>query len=231
MNEHPSNFALEAYFVGEADPVIADHIQHCEHCQRRLAELGLIRSADLDAEPPAAFFERPAMQAAFSEQGGARTRSGFGRWFVWLVGTGIAVAAAAIIWATPQVQPTGQVADQVLMKGAAMTVSVVRDRRGTQSSHETRVPVRPGDRLRIQVRLTHPMRLSAGILTSDQQWLALTSDTPYLAGTHFLHEDALVIDQNPTRGELIVGSPEAVAEGRRTGRYLNVERVLIGDTL
>ena len=219
MTEHPSQFTLEAYFVGEVDAETSTHIEQCTHCQRRLAELNILRSNDLEAEPAAAFFERPMIQAAFEEQATSQGRSRKSIWSAWLVASGILAAAIMAYVAVIPGVTVETVSDQIVMKGEQVELMVLRSRGAHQTQHQGHVVVQAGDRLRIRVRVGQPTRLSAGVLTEDQSWIALATDTAYAAGEHFIHDDALVVDGPSSGGTIFVGRPELVSQARRNGRY------------
>ena len=219
MNDHPSQFALEAHFVGETDDGITAHISTCTYCQGRLKNLESERSAHLDAESASAFFQRPVIQAALFQEGTTARTGPLARWTLWLTST-LAIAAAAIVYMVVSPHTANERStDRVLLKGQVVHLSVLMDRDGRQTEHQGDVSVRPGDRLRFRIQLGHSVRLSAGILTHDRQWLELTRDTAFSAGTHFLHNDALRIDESPTQGKVYVGRPERIQQARQTGQF------------
>ena len=227
MTKHPSQYALEAYFVGEGDAETAAHIEQCAHCQGRLTELQTLRSHDLDAEPPAIFFERPAIRSAFEQQARPVRRTVVRRWSTWAAVSGIfAVAMVVYFLVTPRISMDA-FSDKILIKGEQMQLTVLRNRGTYQSQHQGHVLVRAGDQLRIRVRLGRATRLSAGVLTQDQTWMALATDVAYPAGEHFIHDDALVVDAPPSEGTIIVGRPDMVSQARRDGRYNGLTKMEI----
>ena len=67
MTEHPSQFALEAYAVGEVDPSVDAHVRDCSVCQGYVRELLDERSAFLNAHPAASFLDTAPIREAFAE--------------------------------------------------------------------------------------------------------------------------------------------------------------------
>jgi len=96
-----------------------------------------------------------------------------------------------------------------------MQVAVVRDRAGAQARFSSTVRVRPGDRLRVEVALDHEQAILGAVLADDGSYLELMPQAVRGPGTHFSERSAK-IDAAPTRGTIIIGSPEAVARARET---------------
>lgn len=96
-----------------------------------------------------------------------------------------------------------------------MQVAVVRDRAGAQARFSSTVRVRPGDRLRVEVALDHEQAILGAVLADDGSYLELMPQGVRGPGTHFSERSAK-IDAAPTRGTIIIGSPEAVARARET---------------
>jgi hypothetical protein len=92
-------------------------------------------------------------------------------------------------------------------------VAVVRERDGRQERFVSKVVVRPGDRLRIEVALDRPGSILAGVLADDGTFLPLMADATRGAGTHF-SEQAARFDAEPTRGWVIAGPPDAIAKAK-----------------
>ena len=180
------------------------------------------RSAMLNAEPAAAFLAKPAIAAAM-EAASVEKQAGAFRWLRWLVPVAcVAAAALVFMWTTPSLAPDapGQ-PDEILLKGAEVSVEVVRQRAlsdGTtqQSKHVKEVLVRPGDALRIRVALARRAELSVAIVADGEgDWMSLVTAHWFEAGRQFVPGDAISVGDGPTTGRIIVGAPEAVAAARR----------------
>ncbi len=96
-----------------------------------------------------------------------------------------------------------------------MQVAVVRDRGGDQARFSSTVRVKPGDRLRVEVALDHEQAILGAVLADDGSYLELMPQAVRGPGTHFSERSAK-IDAAPTRGTILIGTPEAVARARAT---------------
>jgi hypothetical protein len=96
-----------------------------------------------------------------------------------------------------------------------MQVAVVRERDGRQARFSTMVPVRPGDRLRVEVALDHEQAILGAVLADDGSYLELMPQAVRGPGTHFSERSAK-IDAAPTQGTILIGTPEGVARARQT---------------
>jgi hypothetical protein len=94
-----------------------------------------------------------------------------------------------------------------------MQIAVVRERGGQQARFSSTVPVRPGDRLRVEVALDHEQAILGAVLADDGSYLELMPQAVRGPGTHFSERSAK-IDAAPTQGTILIGSPEAVARAR-----------------
>ncbi len=92
-------------------------------------------------------------------------------------------------------------------------IAVVRERAGRQERFVSVVPVRPGDRLRVEVALDREQAILGAVLADDGSYLELMPQGVRGAGTHFSEKSAK-IDASPTRGTILIGTPEAVARAR-----------------
>jgi hypothetical protein len=110
-----------------------------------------------------------------------------------------------------------------------MQVAVVRDRAGQQTRFSGPIAVKPGDRLRVEVALDHEQAILAGVLADDGSYLEIMPAAVRGPGTHFSERSAK-IDANggrPTRGTILIGSPEAVARARATKQLDGVVTVRV----
>ena len=165
---------------------------------------------------------------------------------VWMIATSVITplaAAAAILLllshppppatSAPETMPNEPVAtaprppDKLLMgvlpphaepdttfKGG-MQIAVVRERGRDQTRFSSTVRVKAGDRLRVEVALDHEQAILGAVLGDDGSYLELMPEGVRGAGTYFSERSAR-IDDRPTRGTIVIGSPEAVARARAT---------------
>ena len=94
-------------------------------------------------------------------------------------------------------------------------VAVVRERGGQQARFSGAVRVRPGDRIRVEVALDREQAILGAVLGEDGTYLELMPDAVRGPGTHFSEKSAK-FDAAPTRGTILIGTPEAVARARAT---------------
>lgn len=108
----------------------------------------------------------------------------------------------------PRTEPDTQ------FKGGAQ-IAVIRERGKEQARFSGAVRVRPGDRLRLEVALDREQAILGGVLADDGSYLELMPQGVRGPGTHFSERSAK-IDTLPTRGTILIGSPDAVARARDT---------------
>jgi hypothetical protein len=124
-----------------------------------------------------------------------------------------------------EVPPPPPSPPETTFKGG-IQVAVVRERAGQQSRFTGRVPVRPGDRIRVEVALDREQAILGAVLGDDASWLELLEDGVRQPGTHFSERSARV-DATPLTGTIVVGAPEAVRRARETRRFEGVSVVRI----
>ena len=107
-----------------------------------------------------------------------------------------------------------------------MQVAVVRERGGKQERFSSTVRVRPGDRLRVEVALDREQAILGAVLADDGSYIELMPLGTRGPGTHFSERSAK-IDGSPTRGTILIGSPEAVARARATRLLVGVDALRV----
>ena len=111
--------------------------------------------------------------------------------------------------------PPGPAADPDTRFKGGRQIAVIRERAGEQTRFSSSVPVRPGDRLRVEVALDREQAILGAVLADDGSYLELMPEAVRGAGT-YLSERSAKIDAAPTRGTIVIGSPDAVARARAT---------------
>ncbi len=140
----------------------------------------------------------------------------------------LAMAAGVLLWMRlsettpdlhPQASPVAANTSQTntdttgtAFKGGTQ-LAVIRERDGTQKRFTGEVPVRKGDRLRIEVALDHSANILGGVLAEDGTFLDLLHEGQRGTGT-FYSEEAARFDDSPTRGYVIVGPKDIIEQAR-----------------
>lgn len=229
---HPSSIDLEAFAVGEPLPsAAASHVEECADCTAFVEELRALTSTGPTQREAAAAVARAAPPEPKRR--------------LWLVATSVvtplAAAAAILLLARRPLPPDRVIPAEPAMattshaepasepdtrfKGG-LQVAVVRERGGEQARFSGAVKVRPGDRIRVEVALDREQAILGAVLADDGSYLELMPDAVRGAGTHFSEKSAK-IDASPTRGTILIGSPEAVARARATRRMDDVATVRV----
>lgn len=131
----------------------------------------------------------------------------------------LAIAAAAFFVLRPDptsdpTAPTAGAEATFRLKGPPL-LAVVREREGAQTRFTGTVAVAPNDRLRLELTVDRPGTYESGLLGEDGSWIVLLAPTMLDPGAHF-SERAARIDDHPSPGWLLAGSPADVARARAT---------------
>lgn len=229
---HPSSLALEALACGEPRATVAAHVEECAACKEFVAQLRGVVAAGPSAAEADAIVMRAVAGMTRDVDAKAKAKAKATR--IWAVASSVVVplAAAAAIFllvrtnpgTSPTTAPTAAPPDTIQMgemparepdtqfKGGAQ-IAVVRERGREQARFSGVVRVRPGDRLRVEVALDREQAILGGVLAEDGTYLELMAQGVRGPGTHFSERSAK-IDAAPTRGTIVVGSPDAVARAR-----------------
>lgn len=204
---HPTPFRLEAWYAGEADDEVAQHLPGCAVCQAYVDELARSRTAFV-AERNAEAAVRAARQQLETPRGQPR------RWLRWIaLPAAAALALLLLLWPRGVAPPTDRT-DAIRLKGGLGLAVVRLAADGRQSRHQGEVVVQPGDRLRVELTVPRSMVLDVGLLDDQQGWIVLRRAERLEAGVHRLARP-LEVDARPTAAWLIAGPPEAVARARK----------------
>ena len=223
---------------------VAEHVEQCDACSGFVERLSAFIAPSADTARAADALVARALANVADPLPASPLRlvssppkDRKGRW--WLLTTSAVTplaAAAAILLLTrsnhgggaPPAKPTATTsasAESVPVPGVAqepdttfkggMQIAVVRDRAGEQARFASGVPVRPGDRLRVEVALDREQAIVGAVLADDGSYLELMPQAVRGPGTHFSERSAK-IDASPTHGTIVIGTPEAVARARAT---------------
>jgi hypothetical protein len=237
---HPNSLELEAFACGERRAATREHLAGCAECAAfvtRLEEqvargpspdaaaalIARIQASGVHDTPPKRgnvvwlhAFRRVAPAFALAAAGLA----------LWFGSHPFGVATPAFedapsepfrstggrIQMAPFPNPSRLPGGETTFKGGVQ-LAVVRERDGRQSRLTSRVTVRSGDRLRVEVALDRDVAILAAVLADDGSYLELMAPTQRARGTHFSEKSAR-IDDRPSGGVLVVGTPAEVARAR-----------------
>jgi hypothetical protein len=215
---HPPAFRLDGHAAGDEDPTVAAHLETCEACA---------------AYVKAATQETPTRVNAEAFVAKLRARDAprpIGR--ILYIATPILAAAAAVFFLvrSPETRAPTTVAPSTSapatrFKGT-IQLAVVRDRSGAQERLTSEVPVKPGDRIRVEVGVDDERPIVAGVLGKDGTWVVVLAPALLEAGTH-LSERSARFDETPTEGWVLAGQPEEVERARMTRVFDSVTAIPI----
>jgi hypothetical protein len=146
-----------------------------------------------------------------------------------------AAAILVVLTRTPEVVPAERPAPVVVNEPApdpetafkgGPQIAVIRERGGEQKRFTTKVSVRPGDRLRVEVALDRSETILAAVIGEDGSYLEVMRGETRGRGTH-LSERSARIDASETRGSIVVGTPDAVARARATKKMDGVSVIRV----
>lgn len=218
---HPNSLDLEAFACGDEIAAVSAHVDACEACRTFIEKL-----RDL----PIPKIDLPAAKATVTSIVQRKN----------LAAIALPLVAAAILVivfrdrpqvvgdAVPPSQATttapatattnwvlmGKTGDPVTAFKGVRQVAVIRERDGEQQRFTGRVPVREGDRLRIEVAIDREQTIVAGVLSEDGSYLELMPPSVRATGTHYSEKSARV-SAPPSNGTILVGTEEQVARAKR----------------
>lgn len=245
---HPNSLDLEAFACGEPVASVDGHLRECADCASFVERLrgamsagpSLARAAlavaqaeradgesvraSRDRSAPAALDTRPRRLAMAGPVAASLAAALF---LVLFVRTPSTTVPSSLV--LPPSRPSTTVAadpsPETTFKGD-IQIAVIREREGEQARFTGKVDVKPGDRLRVEVALDRQQAIVAAVLGDDGSWLELMSEGGLPPGTHFSDRTARV-DSSPLHGTIVVGSPEAMAHARSSGRLDEVTTIRV----
>jgi hypothetical protein len=239
MSTHPSSLDLEAFACGEtassAGRAVASHIDDCPACRafvervRGALSRGPSKEEARDlvariAKRPARPARRPVWQYASTVVVPLAAAAALLLFLRTPSTRGVLVPPAPAVSEPSSAAPLADPDPKTTFKGG-IPIAVIRDRDGVQERFTGSVKVRPGDRLRVELALDREQAILVGVLGDDGSWLELMEGVRRPA-THFSDRSARV-DSSPTRGSILVGTPEAVARARATRSFEGVSHLRV----
>jgi hypothetical protein len=220
---HPNSLDLEAFSCGDVIESVTKHLDGCAACSAYVAKLRAV------VAPPKDEARRRVERAA---------RVSRNRTIMAASTVAVPLAAAAVIllvMRTPEpaskapepfAQNTGNLTDPETAFKGGVQIAVIRERAGEQKRFTSKVSVKPGDRLRVEVALDRSETILGAVIGEDGSYLELMRSESRDRGTH-LSERSARIDANVTRGVIVVGTPDAVTRARSTKRMDGVSVIRV----
>jgi hypothetical protein len=208
---HPNSLDLEAFACGDEIATVSAHVDACEACRTFVGRL-----RDL----PIPKIDLPTAQATVT--------SIFQRKNLAAIALPLAAAAILVILfrekkpgdeaitttTIPTVTATAATAEPATSFKGVRQVAVIRERDGEQKRFTGKVPVKEGDRLRVEVAIDREQTIVAGVLSEDGSFLELMPPMVRPTGTHYSEKSARV-SAPPSNGSILVGTEEQVARAKK----------------
>jgi hypothetical protein len=208
---HPNSLDLEAFACGDEIAAVSAHVGACEACRTFIDRLRELPVPKIDLPSAQAtvtsIFQRKNLAAiALPLAAAAILVIVFREKKPGDEGATIPTIAPATVTATATEEPTTS------FKGVRQ-VAVIRERDGEQKRFTGRVPVKEGDRLRVEVAIDREQTIVAGVLGEDGSYLELMPPEVRPTGTHYSDKSARV-SAPPSNGTILVGTEEQVARAK-----------------
>jgi len=207
---HPNSLDLEAFACGDAIAGVDSHVDVCDACRTFVDGLRGLPVPKIDLPKPA-----PVVRLALNP----RTIS--------TIALPLAAAAALVLFLRSpkreEIAPSVSTATPASTETAGepttsfkgvRQVAVIRERDGEQKRFTGRVPVKEGDRLRVEVAIDRDQTILAGVLSEDGSYLELMPPAQRAAGTHYSDKSARV-SAPPSNGTILVGTEEQVSRAKQ----------------
>ncbi len=222
---HPAGLELEAFACGEDRAAVETHVAACDACKTFVERVR--RATAADGAPRLAAAKVRARRRTLGEIGAVASPLAMAAALLLVLRTGGLPRAVPEGSPAPTVteSPRAPSEPETTFKGHVQT-AVIRERNQGQERFTGAVKVRPGDRLRIEVDLDRERTIIGAVLGEDGTYLELMPDRQRGPGMHF-SEQAARVDSTPLSGTILVGSPEAVARARSTGRTTDVSTIRV----
>jgi hypothetical protein len=217
---HPNSLDLEAFACGDEIAAVSAHVVACDACRTfvdRLRDLP-IPKVDLPAATA-------TVTSIFQKKN--------------LAAIALPLAAAAILvfvfrekkpsgdaTMIPSITPSVATEEPSTSFKGVRQVAVIRERDGEQKRFTGRVPVKEGDRLRVEVAIDREQTIVAGVLSEDGSYLELMPPVVRPTGTHYSEKSARV-SSPPSNGTILVGTEEQVSRAKNHVANADVDQVRV----
>jgi hypothetical protein len=225
QSSHLNRSDVELLYLGNLETQAARHVEGCLACRRALSDIEKQRAALLKRHPAATYVLR------LREEHEKRRRRRIER--SWLAGSSVAVAAAAALFIhwSPQgfpgdapalrPQPAPPWLDDALLAKGEASLLVIRKRQEDVVALQGRVPVSPGDEVRLRFFVGEAGPVIAGVVMQNGEWMPWF-EGDFAAGPHTPPE-TLRVTESPGAGLILLGTPEDV-RAARAGMPARVQR-------
>lgn len=195
---HPNSLDLEAFACGEDVASVGSHVDGCDACRAFVERLRGLPAPAMTAPPK-------------------RRRTSLS-----VVAFAVPLAAAAVLLLffrgprrpdaiPPSIVPVVSTEEPATSFKGLRQVAVIRERDGEQRRFTGKVPVREGDRLRVEVAIDREQAILAAVVSDDGSTLELMPSAVRAPGTHYSEKSARVSGP-PMGGKIVVGGTMQDAE-------------------
>lgn len=220
---HPNSLDLEAFACGDEIAAVGGHVDACDACRSfvdRLRDLPAPK-IDLPAASVTPLFQRKNLAAIALPLAAAAIL-----FLVLREKNPVGDAAPALPATPPAVAPSIVTEDPPTSFKGVRQIAVIRERDGEQKRFTGRVPVKEGDRLRVEVAIDREQTIVAGVLGEDGSYLELMPPVVRPAGTHYSEKSARVSGP-PANGTILVGTEEQVARAKKHAATADLDEVRV----
>jgi predicted anti-sigma-YlaC factor YlaD len=232
--QHPALDRLDAFVaaVSGADGV-AEHLVACAECRAYVDDTRAAANAfDTDAQTDAHSFiarlrnEEARRRAPAAAARRLASRGPALRKVASVIVPALAMAAAIFMLVrAPGPDSRAVLPDEPSLRfKGKVELAVIRDRDGVQERLTVEVPIRPGDRIRVEVGVAHERPILAGVLGKDGSWLPLVLPTTIEAGSYLSPKSARY-DTSPSEGWILAGFPEEVERAKATRAFEGITAI------
>lgn len=207
---HPNSLDLEAFACGDETDAVRAHVDACDACRAFVSDLrGLPAPTGIDV---ASIARRETRRRLYAGVSIALPLAAAAVLLLFLRAPRPPETSGAPVGPLPVV-PAETVEPSTSFKGVRQ-VAVIRERDGRQERFTHRVPVRDGDRLRVEVAIDREQAILAAVIGDDGSYLELMPSAVRTPGTHYSEKSARVSGP-PSGGTIVVGTEEQIARARQ----------------
>ena len=222
---HPNSLDLEAFACGDEIAAVGGHVDVCDACRSFVERLRAlpIPKIDLPSATVTPIWQRKNV-AMFALPLAAAAAV-----FLFLVFRDpkpAEIASSVPAPSAPSIAPAVATEEPSTAFKGVRQIAVIRERGGEQKRFTGRVPVKEGDRLRVEVAIDRGQTIVAGVLSEDGSYLELMPAVERPPGTHYSEKSARV-SAPPSNGTILVGTEEQVTRAKQHLPTSDVDEVRV----